>query len=98
MSELYVWQVIRLGTPPDPPFRVLEEGTVSRVEATQEFARQLLQSRCDGPSYRIKPALKLRPEGIRILDEAGNEVLSYSILDLRRDGGLMRPSEVEDES
>jgi hypothetical protein len=88
VSELWTFQVIRLDGL-RVPLRVLEEGAVPRELVTRELAKEMLQDRCRGPSYRIKPAVKLRPEGIRFLDHNGEEALRYTVFDLRREGGTI---------
>ena len=90
MSEVWTFQVIRLDGP-NVPIRVLEEGFMPRATCTREVAKDILQDRCKGESYRITGGPSLRPEGVRFLDDKGSEVMRYTVIDLHREGGQIAP-------
>lgn len=87
-----VWmlEVIRMDGP-QVPLRILEQIPMPTEIATEDYAKEVLQEKCLGPSYRIVGGPYLRPEGVRLLDETGTERFCYTVVDLHRDGGTISP-------
>ena len=83
-----IFEVLSRLKVPDKQVEVLETGRTPLADATRDNAKVMLVKRLDDPRYGLEH-YKVRPEGVRFLDDAGHELARYTVDDYLEEGGQL---------
>ena len=83
-----IFEVLSRLKAPDKQVEVLETGRTPLADATRDNAKVMLVERLDDPRYGLEH-YKVRPEGVRFLDDAGHELARYTVDDYLEEGGQL---------
>ena len=85
-TETWFFEVILLELV-NIPVKVIERGTVPKMAATRDFAKKMFLERFFDETYAARHR-RLKPEGVRIVDDKDTEVLRFTVGDFYLEAGF----------
>lgn len=89
--DTWFFEVILLELMINIPVKVHRRGTVPKLAATRDFAKKMFLERFFDETYAVKHR-RLKPEGVRIVDEENAEVLRFTVGDFYQEAGFQPES------